>query len=86
MNSFQLGNKSRNRDRFDAVFGTLFQPFKKFLRRPAAIRGCGEEQIIFRMLERQGALDHVFDGHPGHFVDAWPPGRSRARKYGRRRI
>jgi hypothetical protein len=49
MDSLQLGDESDERNRFIAVFGTLFQPFQKLPRRPAAIGGFGEEEIVFRM-------------------------------------
>ena len=50
MDSLQLVGESNERNRFIAVFGAFFQPFQKLPRRPAAIGGSGEEEIVFRML------------------------------------
>jgi hypothetical protein len=80
MDSLQLGGESDKRNPFVAVFGTLFQPFQKLPRRTAAIGGFGEEEIVFRMLERQRGFYHVADGHRRHLADARAPSRPGARE------
>src|SRR5437762_10288210 len=70
---FQLGVERRDPNRRVAILGALFQSCQEFARRMAAVRGLGEEEIVFRVPEGQHALDHVADGQRRHLVDARAP-------------
>src|SRR5437588_12634589 len=76
---FQLGVERRDPNGLVAILGALFQSCQEFARRLAAVRGLGEEEIVFRVPEGQHALDHVADGQRRHLVDAralgWPDAR-----------
>src|SRR5438270_8584906 len=71
---FQLGVERRDPNRLVAILGALFQSCQEFARRIAAVRGLGEEEIVFRVPEGQHALDHLADAHRRYFVDALAPG------------
>src|SRR6266581_7632600 len=77
---FQLGVERRDPNRLVAILGALFQSCQEFARRIAAVRGPGEEEIVFRVPEGQHALDHVADGQRRHLVDARAPGWPGARE------
>src|SRR5207249_138291 len=77
---FQLGVERRDPNRLVAILGALFQSCQEFARRIAAVRGLGEEEIVFRVPEGQHALDHVADGQRRHLVDARAPGWPGARE------
>src|SRR5438552_15513784 len=78
---FQLGVERRDPNRLVAILGALFQSCQEFARRLAAVRGLGEEEIVFRVPEGQHALDHVADGQRRHLVDPRAPGWPGAREY-----
>src|SRR5438046_10632322 len=73
---FQLGVERRDPNRLVAILGGLSQSSQEFARRMAAVRGLGEEEIVFRVPEGSDALDHLADGQRRHLVDAraagWP--------------
>src|SRR5437879_11712781 len=71
---FQLGVERRDPNRLVAILGALFQSCQEFARRIAAVRGLGEEEIVFRAPEGQHALAHVADGRRRQLVDARPAG------------
>src|SRR5207249_905702 len=77
---FQLGVERRDPNRLVAILGALFQSGQECARRMAAVRGLGEEEIVFRVPEGQHALDHVADGQRRHLVDARAPGWPGARE------
>src|SRR5205807_2530913 len=54
---FQLGVERRDPNGLVAILGALFQSCQEFARRLAAVRGLGEEEIVFRVPEGQHALD-----------------------------
>src|SRR4030095_6802030 len=74
----QLSDEGTDRDRCVAILGPLSQSAEKVTGRPAAIRSLGEEEIVFRVLERQRALGHVAEGYRRDLVDARAPGRTGA--------
>src|SRR5206468_1543782 len=75
----QLGVERRDPNGLVAILGALFQSGQECARRLAAVRGLGEEEIVFRVPEGQHALDHVADGQRRHLVDARAPGWPGAR-------
>src|SRR5438270_13987725 len=77
---FQWGVERLDPNGLVAILGALFQSCQEFARRLAAVRGLGEEEIVFRVPEGQHALDHVADGQRRHLVDARAPGWPGARE------
>src|SRR5438094_8552788 len=78
--SFQLRVERRDPNRLVTILGALFKSCQEFARRLAAVRGLGEEEIVFRVPEGQHALDHVTDSQRRHLVDARAPGWPGARE------
>src|SRR2546421_12075171 len=56
---FQLGVERRDPNRLVAILGALFQSCQEFARRIAAVRGLGEEEIVFQL--RFFLRDHLRD-------------------------